>query len=226
MAQLFEGCVKVIVPCGSLGAGVREEEITYGLAAGAQVIATDAGSTDSGAAYLALGKSKNNRGAVKRDLTILMKAQARSGVPIIVGTAGQAGGDLNLDWTRDIALEIAKELGVSPKIALIYCEQDKDTIKKLNAEGRIKALPPHAELEDATVDSCEHIVAALGWSPLSRPWTVVPISYWPAARPIPPSLAVTPSGKAHRGARPGTLARPVNAACNAPSIPRLDRASC
>lgn len=115
MAQLFEGCVKVIVPCGSLGAGVREEEIAYGLAAGAQVIATDAGSTDSGAAYLALGKSKNNRGAVKRDLTILMKAQARSGVPIIVGTAGQAGGDLNLDWTRDIALEIAKELAYRRK---------------------------------------------------------------------------------------------------------------
>ncbi|WP_225613442.1 acyclic terpene utilization AtuA family protein [Pseudomonas sp. Pdm06] len=165
MAQLFEGCIKVIVPCGSLGAGVREEEIAYGLAAGAQVIATDAGSTDSGAAYLALGKSKNNRGAVKRDLTILMKAQARSGVPIIVGTAGQAGGDLNLNWTRDIALEIARELGVSPKIALIYCEQDKGTIKKLNAAGRIKPLPPHGELEDATVDSCEHIVAALGVEP-------------------------------------------------------------
>ncbi|MDD2030602.1 MULTISPECIES: acyclic terpene utilization AtuA family protein [unclassified Pseudomonas] len=165
MGQVFEGCVKVIVPCGSLGAGVREEEITYGLVAGAQAIATDAGSTDSGAAYLALGKSKNNRGAVKRDLTILMKAQAWSGVPIIVGTAGQAGGDLNLDWTRDIVLEVAGELGVTPKIALIYCEQDRDTVKQLNAQGRIKPLPPHGELDDATVDSCEHIVAALGVEP-------------------------------------------------------------
>lgn len=165
MGRLFEGCVKVIVPCGSLGAGVREEEIAYGLAAGAQVIASDAGSTDSGAAYLALGKSKNNRGSVKRDLTILMKAQASSGVPIIIGTSGQAGGDLNLNWTRDIVIEVAGELGVTPKVALIYCEQEKDTIKQLNAQGRIKPLAPHGELDDATVDACEHIVAALGVEP-------------------------------------------------------------
>lgn len=165
MSAQFDGCVKVIVPCGSLGAGVREEEIAFGLALGAQAIATDAGSTDSGAAYLALGKSKNNRGAVKRDLTILMKAQARAGVPIIVGTSGQAGGDLNLNWTRDIVLEVAEELGVQPKIALIRCEQEKATIKQLNADGRIKPLPPLGPLEDTVVDSCDHIVAALGVEP-------------------------------------------------------------
>ena len=48
--------VKVLVPCGSLGAGVREDEVEYGLSQGAQAIASDAGSTDSGAAYLATGK--------------------------------------------------------------------------------------------------------------------------------------------------------------------------
>ncbi len=157
--------IKVIVPCGSLGSGVREEEIAYGLKQGAQAIATDAGSTDSGAAYLALGKSKNNRGAVKRDLTILMKAQAAAGVPIIVGTAGQAGGDLNLAWTRDIVVEVANELGISPKIGLIHCEQDKETVKRLNHAGRITPLPPSTALDDDTVDSCAHIVAALGVEP-------------------------------------------------------------
>ncbi len=157
--------IKVIVPCGSLGAGVREQEVARGLELGASAIATDAGSTDSGAAYLALGKSKNSRGAVKRDLKILMAAQASHGVPIIVGTSGQAGGDLNLAWTRDIVLEVARELGVSPRIATIHCEQDKATVKRLNGAGRIKPLPPSGELDDATVDSCEHIVAALGVEP-------------------------------------------------------------
>lgn len=165
MNQSLKNSVKVIVPCGSLGSGVREHEIAYGLAQGAQAIATDAGSTDSGAAYLALGKSKNNRGAVKRDLTILMKAQASSGIPIIVGTSGQAGGDLNLAWTRDIAVEVARELGLTPRIALIHCEQDKARIKALNAEGRIKPLAPMGALDDSTVDECEHIVAALGVEP-------------------------------------------------------------
>src|SRR5688500_16422434 len=108
----------VLVPTGSLGAGVREEEIRYGTAQGAQVIGSDAGSTDSGAAYLAKGMSKNNRGAVKRDLTILMKAASGAGIPILIGTSGQAGGNLNVDWTRDIAIEVARELGIRPRIAL------------------------------------------------------------------------------------------------------------
>ena len=70
--------VNVLVPVGSLGAGVREDEVRYGLEAGADVIASDAGSTDSGAAYLALGISKYSREAVKRDLPILMAAQAEA----------------------------------------------------------------------------------------------------------------------------------------------------
>ncbi len=165
MIDTYRGGVKVIVPTGSLGAGVREEEVAYGLSKGAHAIASDAGSTDSGAAYLATGKSKNNRGAVKRDLTILMRAQAQAGIPIIIGTAGQAGGDLNLDWTRDIVLEIASELGVSPKIALLRSEQDKGAIKRLNREGRIHPLAPVGPLDEATIDSCNHIVALLGVEP-------------------------------------------------------------
>lgn len=157
--------VKIIVPVGSLGAGVRESEIEYGLSQGAQAIATDAGSTDSGAAYLALGISKNNHGSVKRDLTILMAAAAKAKIPLIVGTSGQAGGDKNLNWTKDIALEIAAELGIQPRIALIHSEQDKSVLKSKNAQGKIRPLPPLGQLEDSTIDNCEHIVAAMGIEP-------------------------------------------------------------
>src|SRR5690606_11017854 len=121
--------IKIVVPTGSLGAGALEEEVRYGIAQGAHAIATDAGSTDSGAAYLALGISKNNRGSVKRDLSIVMKAGAEAGIPVIIGTCGQAGGDRNVDWTRDIAVEVARELGLSPRIALLYSEQSKAVLK-------------------------------------------------------------------------------------------------
>ncbi|TWD75995.1 uncharacterized protein DUF1446 [Variovorax beijingensis] len=161
----LQGSVKVMVPCGSLGSGVRESEIEYGLAKGADVIATDAGSTDSGAAYLALGKSKNNRGAVKRDLGILLRAHAKTGIPIIVGTAGQAGGDLNVDWTRDILLELARELGIAPKIALLYSEQEKASLKAFNRQGKVRPLPPLGPLEDSAIDACEHIVGLMGVEP-------------------------------------------------------------
>ncbi|MBX3482243.1 acyclic terpene utilization AtuA family protein [Phenylobacterium sp.] len=162
---MTEGPIRILVPSGSLGSGVREAEVRRGVALGAHAIATDAGSTDSGAAYLALGVSKNDRGAVKRDLAILMQAGAAAGIPVIVGTAGQAGGDLNVDWTRDIAVEIAREHGLTPRVALLYSEQDKATLKALNAAGRIRPLPPLGPLDDATLDGCDHIVAAMGPEP-------------------------------------------------------------
>jgi hypothetical protein len=157
--------INVLVSSGSLGSGVRDAELAAGIAMGAHVIATDAGSTDSGAAYLALGMSKNNRGAVKRDLLSLMKAQVSAKIPIVIGTAGQAGGDLNVDWTRDIIVEVARELGVTPKIAVIYTELTRETVKSFNREGKISSLAPLGPLDDDTIDSCDHIVAAIGVEP-------------------------------------------------------------
>lgn len=162
---MMDGPIKILVPTGSLGAGAREDEVRYGISQGAHAIATDAGSTDSGAAYLALGISKNNRGSVKRDLTILMRAAADAGIPLIVGTSGQAGGDRNVDWTRDIAVEVAQELGLRPKIALLYCEQEKETLKRYNGAGKVRPLPPLGALEDTTIDACDHIVAVMGPEP-------------------------------------------------------------
>lgn len=162
---MFDEPVRIFVPTGSLGAGAREEEIQEAIARGAQAIATDAGSTDSGAAYLALGISKNNRGSVKRDLTLLMKAAAQARIPLIVGSCGQAGGDANVDWTKDITLEVAAELGLEPRIAVLYSEQSKELLKAKNASGKIRALPPLGPLDDATIDACDHIVAALGPEP-------------------------------------------------------------
>lgn len=157
--------VNVLVPCGSLGVGVRPDEIRYGIAQGAHVIATDAGSTDSGAAYLALGISKNTREAVKADLTILMAAQAECGIPLLVGTSGQAGGDDGVNWTRDIVCEVARELGLKPRIALLYTEQRKDVLKRKRTEGKIRALAPSPDITDEAIDTCDHIVAAMGPEP-------------------------------------------------------------
>lgn len=157
--------IKIIVPVGSLGAGVRAEEVQYGIERGAHAIASDAGSTDSGAAYLALGLSKNNRGAVKRDLSILMQAQAQANIPLLIGSCGQAGGDAGVQWTLEIAIEIARELGLRPKIAALYSEQDKATLKAKHADGKIKPLAPLGPISAELIDSCDHIVAAMGPEP-------------------------------------------------------------
>ena len=52
--NLTKQTVNVLVPVGQLGGGVRAEEVANGIAWGADAIAVDAGSTDSGAAYLVM----------------------------------------------------------------------------------------------------------------------------------------------------------------------------
>jgi hypothetical protein len=157
--------VSVLVPVGMLGVGIRADEVKRGLAAGADVIALDAGSTDSGAAYLATGVAKYNREAIKRDLLILMAAQAEAGIPLLIGSCGQSGNDVAVSWVRDIAVEVAEELEISPRIAVLYSEQEQGVIKAKNALGRIRPLPPSGPLTDASIDHCAHIVAMMGPEP-------------------------------------------------------------
>lgn len=165
MSKSESTSVRVYVPQGSLGVGLFPEEIEYALAHKPDAIALDAGSTDSGAAYLAKGVSKNDRGSVKRDLELLMGAQHEAGIPILIGTAGQAGGDKNVDWTRDIVLEIAGEKGYTPKVALLYSEQAPTLVKQKLGAGKISNLPPLGDLDEAQIDSCVHIVALMGPEP-------------------------------------------------------------
>jgi hypothetical protein len=155
----------ILVPCGQLGAGVRAAEVERGLALGADAIAVDAGSTDSGAAYLARGVSKNSAEAVRDDLRVLMAAAARARIPLIVGSCGTAGGDAGVDWTAAIARELAAELDLAPRIALLYSEQTAAELKRRNAQGRIRPLPPMGPLADETLEACDHIVAVLGAEP-------------------------------------------------------------
>jgi len=155
----------VVVPVGALGAGVRADQLEQALAAGAHAIALDAGSTDSGPAYLATGKSKYSRDSLKADLSILVAAQSRWKLPLLIGSCGTSGCDVALDATRDIVVEIAAELGIAPRIAVLRSELDPALVKARNAQGRIRPLPPLGALEEATIEACEHIVALMGPEP-------------------------------------------------------------
>lgn len=161
----LQDMVTVLVPTGALGAGVVESEVARGIALGAQVIAADAGSTDSGAAYLALGVAKYNRGAVRRDLEILMRLAWPKRIPILIGTSGQAGADSNLSWLCDIAVELAESLGITPRIACLRSEISGTELKRFIRDARVTPLPPAGPLDDATIDACDRIVTVLGPEP-------------------------------------------------------------
>ena len=155
----------VLVPAGALGTGVRADELEAGLALAPHAIAVDAGSTDSGPAYLATGRSKYSRQAVKRDLALLMAAREQAGIPLLVGSCGTSGCDDAVDWTLDIALEIAREQGTTPRIAALYSEQDAATIKAKARAGAVRPLAPLGLIDEAAIDACAHIVALTGPEP-------------------------------------------------------------
>jgi hypothetical protein len=160
--------VKVIVPTGMLGAGISAAHLRYGIERGAHAIGVDAGSTDSGPSYLARAAPKMNRDAIKRDLTVLMAASHEARIPLLVGSCGTSGADAVVDWTAEIAQEVARELGIGPKIACLYSEQDPEALVKRNHEGLISPLSPLGPVDDESLRSCDHIVALMGPEPYIR----------------------------------------------------------
>jgi hypothetical protein len=165
MPQRLVDTVNILVPTGALGIGVVESEVAAGVAAGAHAIACDAGSTDSGPAYLATAIPKYSRASVKHDLQILMKAQAAAGIPLLIGSCGTSGCDAALDWTHEIAKEIAREQGLNPRIALLYSEQNRAQMASYAAAGKVTPLEPMTGADPAMFSECDHVVALMGPEP-------------------------------------------------------------
>lgn len=153
---------RILVPAGALGSGVSASEVEAGLAASPHAIALDAGSTDSGPAYLATGKSKYSRQAVKRDLMILMTARAKASVPLLIGSCGTSGCDDAVNWTLDIVREIAREQDLHFKLAVIHSEVPREIVRRHLRDGRARALAPSAPLTEADIDAATHIVGMMG----------------------------------------------------------------
>src|SRR5258708_5190827 len=90
--------VRVLVPVGMLGGGFPAETIERGITMGADLIAVDGGSTDSGPHFLGSATAKTARAAVARDLSVIVPAAHAAGIPVVVGSCGTAGTDAGVDW--------------------------------------------------------------------------------------------------------------------------------
>lgn len=153
---------RVLIPAGALGLGYDRAALARGVENGPDIIAVDGGSTDSGPSYLGRGVSKYSRASTKAEWRDLMRARARAGVPLVIGTAGTCGADPAVDWLADITREIAAEEGMRVKVALLRSGQPAARVKAALAAGRVRALPAAPEISDAVLDSCTNIVALAG----------------------------------------------------------------
>ncbi|HEY2638816.1 MAG TPA: acyclic terpene utilization AtuA family protein, partial [Streptosporangiaceae bacterium] len=160
--------VGILVPSGMLGAGFSPDTITRGIALGADVIAVDGGSTDSGPHYLGAGVAKTTESAVRSDLRVLLAAASSAGIPLIVGSCGTSGTDSGVNWVARIVASLCAEDGLDLTVAKIYSEQRADQLTALLDHGRIHPLPPSAALDPATLRSCAHIVGVMGHEPIEQ----------------------------------------------------------
>ncbi len=160
--------VGILVPSGMLGAGFSPDTVTRGISLGADVIAVDGGSTDSGPYYLGAGVAKTTELAVRGDLRPLLAAASSAGIPLVVGSCGTSGTDSGVDWVAGIVRAICAEDGLDLTVAKIFSELRADQLVPLLELGRIHPLPPSDALDAATLRSCAHVVGVMGNEPIEQ----------------------------------------------------------
>jgi phage FluMu protein gp41 len=160
--------IRILSPTGVCGSGFLEASFEKALALKPDFIGCDAGSTDPGPSHLGAGHAAFPRDAVRRDLRLMLLGARKLKVPLLIGSAGTAGGNVHLEWFCGILNEIAAVENLRFKLALIHAEQDKAYLKKRLREGRIKPLQPAPEFNDAVIDRSAHIVGMMGAEPYMR----------------------------------------------------------
>jgi hypothetical protein len=157
--------IVVLSATAILGYGFPVESFEEGLSRKPDVLAVDAGSTDPGPYYLGAGVSFTDRRAVKRDLTLMLKAACSRKIPVIVGSAGGSGADIHLEWCLDIVREIALEEGLKFKLAVIGAEIKKPLLREKLAAGKIVPLLPGGQLDPELLEAATRVVGQMGVEP-------------------------------------------------------------
>lgn len=160
--------VTVLAPIGMLGYGIPADSFAEGMRRNPDVLAVDAGSTDPGPYYLGAGVSYTNRNMVKKDLSLVLEASHERKIPVLVGSAGGAGGKPHLAWTIEIAREICREKGYHFRVAIIDAELDKEWLKEQIRAGRTKSFETDWELTEAEVGRATRVVAQMGPEPFIK----------------------------------------------------------
>src|SRR6266481_1363334 len=158
--------LKALAATGNLSTGFQEESLVRAVQEGANFVGCDAGTTDSGPYYLGSGNPRGPREGTKRNLRIMLREAVRAGIPVIIGTAGHAGGRPHLDWTVEICKELALENKWHFKLAAIDSEINKEDLLHAFRRGELTPLRPAPDLNERTLQQAERFVAMMGIEPI------------------------------------------------------------
>ncbi|MBS6953074.1 MAG: acyclic terpene utilization AtuA family protein [Enterocloster asparagiformis] len=160
--------VCVLAAAGMLGSSFDKTGFYHALEQKPDVMGCDSGTSDSGPFYPGAGKPRMNRKAAKRDLELMITEGVRRGIPVLIGSAGTAGADPNVDWLVEIAREIAAEQKLHFKLAEIKTELTHEQLRHYMEEGRLHPLEGAPEFTDRDLDTLTRCISVIGAEPFIK----------------------------------------------------------
>ena len=160
--------LKVLSICGFMGYGFPEQSLLTGIRKKPHVIGADNGSTDPGPYYLGSGESLIKRPQMLRDLGLALAAAREVGVPLIIGSAGTAGGDPHVDSVLEVLNYLSKRDNHSYRLAVIRSELDKQLVLDAIKLDKVRPLGNQPDISENDVEVSERIVGQMGVGPFVR----------------------------------------------------------
>lgn len=157
--------VCVVAASGMLGSSFDEVGFYAALEKNPDVIGSDSGTSDSGPFFPGAGVPRMNRKAAKRDLELMITEGVKRGIPVLVGSAGTAGADPNVDWMIDIVKEIAQEQNLHFKLAEIKTEITREQLAEYIKNGRLHPLEGAPEFGEKDLDALSRCISVIGAEP-------------------------------------------------------------
>ncbi len=160
--------LRVLAASGQLGYGIPEAALEAGLERRPHVIGADMGSIDPGPAYLGSGRMATTPALSKRDLALVLEGARRLEVPLLIGSAGTAGTQAQLDEVVHLVREIAHQGGLRFKLATIQADMPRERIIRAVAGGKVKPIGAIEALDRGTVDAAANVVGQMGLEAFAR----------------------------------------------------------
>lgn len=163
--------LRFLCPNGHLGfAPIKTGSFELGVATRPDFIVADSGSDDIGPGPLGSDTSTAPRAWQAHDLEVMLLAAWQTGVPMIIGSAGDTGANSRVDLYVEMIQEIAQRHALPGfRLGYFYSEVSKDYLQRKMAGGEaVTGLDGRPDLSPEDLDATDRIVAMAGIHPYNK----------------------------------------------------------
>jgi len=161
--------LSILSPTGHLGfTPIERGSFDIGVSRRPDAIVADSGSCDIGPQPLGADEHCSPEEWQRHDLELMLLGSRRLGVPMIVGSASDAGTDRGVHQYAEIIRELARRHRLAPfNLAMIFSEVSRDEVARRLKNGvRVEGLDGRPDLTGETLARTDRLVAGMGVEPI------------------------------------------------------------